>query len=413
MNILYVDVKYHQQDTPDSCASAVTQMLLGSLHGGDPLGQAVLVPRSAALGVGPRSNGITMVDVCTLLNARKPATFANSFIVCADGDRDVACQRIVDTLTRTRVAVPVLTLGVTNAHCILVTGAVVDPTVPGVDGIRGFFVHNPAPETAVLTLPPRDRPALSVPPEPHTAQDFCGYGRLQGAGDVFVSALTWRRHYWPGPGSPEAPSAYVSITNEAQAVPGNLRTTPRTPGATPPATPQANPTALTDQQAFDAVLKGIADNALATAPPFATVLSSVSFRSAEAHPVGDPFDEAWTLVQLGSALQPLACAFVDGSGAFLSLQAPPAVTPALDPNRFTFLAFQEHAAGLADALAKDQFTLDDVQVADPAWFWQPCRESSSPFYPFRRAKVRGRDVYVRCDGKVFHTLTPLRCVQIP
>ncbi|MBV8580697.1 MAG: hypothetical protein JO225_06740 [Candidatus Eremiobacteraeota bacterium] len=380
-------------------------MLLASLNGGDTPAQATLV-------------GATMVELCALLNAHKPATFANAFVAHQDGDFDTACQRIVDTLSETRVAVPVLvmavtTLAVTSAHWILVTGAVVDDALPGAAGIKGFFIHNPAPETAIKSLPLRDHPLLHTPPLPHTEGDFCGSGRAQGAGDVFVSALTWRRHYWPAPGTPAAPPSYLSITSEQKRVAGNLVTTVRTPSETVKAPPAPEP--LDGQQAFKAVLQGIADNALTTAPPFAAVLpalvNSDSLRGAEPHDVGDPFNEAWTLVQLGSPLQSLAYAFVDGAGAFLSLQTPPANTPTLDPIRFASLAVRADAAELSD-IVPDHFASDLVQV-EPQWFWRPCHESTSPFYPFRRATVGGRSVYVRWDGRVFRELTPIRCAHHP
>ena len=38
------------------------------------------------------------------------------------------------------------------------------------------------------------------------------------------------------------------------------------------------------------------------------------------------------------------------------------------------------------------------------WFWKPCLESLSPFWPFRMVISGGQTLYVRADGQVFTTL---------
>jgi len=45
--------------------------------------------------------------------------------------------------------------------------------------------------------------------------------------------------------------------------------------------------------------------------------------------------------------------------------------------------------------------------ASQALIWKPCRESASPFYPFKVTTVDGQRRYIRIDGKTFDTLTDL------
>jgi hypothetical protein len=41
----------------------------------------------------------------------------------------------------------------------------------------------------------------------------------------------------------------------------------------------------------------------------------------------------------------------------------------------------------------------------PTLVWRPCRESLSPFYPFRLVTVGAHHLYIRIDGPVFTSLT--------
>ncbi len=49
--------------------------------------------------------------------------------------------------------------------------------------------------------------------------------------------------------------------------------------------------------------------------------------------------------------------------------------------------------------------LDDLYCVYPTLVWRPCRESLSPFYPFRMITIGARRVYIRTDGRVFTKLT--------
>jgi hypothetical protein len=40
----------------------------------------------------------------------------------------------------------------------------------------------------------------------------------------------------------------------------------------------------------------------------------------------------------------------------------------------------------------------------PHWCWKPCRESLSPFWPFKRVFSGGQTLYIRVDGMVFTAL---------
>jgi hypothetical protein len=48
---------------------------------------------------------------------------------------------------------------------------------------------------------------------------------------------------------------------------------------------------------------------------------------------------------------------------------------------------------------------DELFCVYPTLVWRPCRESLSPFYPFRMLTVGSHRVYIRTDGAVFTQLT--------
>ena len=48
----------------------------------------------------------------------------------------------------------------------------------------------------------------------------------------------------------------------------------------------------------------------------------------------------------------------------------------------------------------------DVACIGRHWVWRPCRESLSPYYPFKLVSYGDHRLYVRIDGRVFTSLTP-------
>ena len=47
----------------------------------------------------------------------------------------------------------------------------------------------------------------------------------------------------------------------------------------------------------------------------------------------------------------------------------------------------------------------DIACISRHWVWRPCRESLSPFYPFKLVSYGGHRAYIRSDGRVFTSLT--------
>jgi len=60
-----------------------------------------------------------------------------------------------------------------------------------------------------------------------------------------------------------------------------------------------------------------------------------------------------------------------------------------------------------DALARVAREFPGRELGKPKLVWQPCRESTSPVYPFFEVRLDSRNVYVRMDGSIFQKLTPL------
>jgi hypothetical protein len=55
-------------------------------------------------------------------------------------------------------------------------------------------------------------------------------------------------------------------------------------------------------------------------------------------------------------------------------------------------------------LRGELFLRDELFCVYPILVWKPCRESLSPFYPFRMITVGDHRIYIRSDGRIFTRL---------
>src|SRR5262249_1141167 len=67
-------------------------------------------------------------------------------------------------------------------------------------------------------------------------------------------------------------------------------------------------------------------------------------------------------------------------------------------------AVHERLHQLPDELGELRIRSGLACITDP-WVWRPCRESLSPYYPFKLVTYGAHQLYVRSDGRVFTHLT--------
>jgi len=122
----------------------------------------------------PEGVRFTMVD-------RKPASFANTFVVYRQASESAGSQKLVYTLQHYGVSPIVLVYGC--AHWIVVCGVQTDVNpATGPYTIEGFWVNNPVYEDN----------------DPHAGGDVCGSGGSHGIENQWVSYATWQSTYFTG-----------------------------------------------------------------------------------------------------------------------------------------------------------------------------------------------------------------------
>jgi hypothetical protein len=413
MQTVFCELPYHQQDVENFCGLATAQMLLARLGPNTP-DQRFLAGSTAV-----SNGGISAGALCDILNAKKPADFASDFVTFSDDDRDVGIRRIVDTLVSTRLPVPALIFG-SDPHWITVTGAVVEGEAQAGEDhrLRGFFIANSAPVTAVLLKPGAiGKKLFPGRPMPHITGDHCGEGGLRGAKHIYVSALGWRRHHWPDASADLPHPAHVTITNQRAASDQDVAQAPICV-ATVQAASGAAPGPVDQDSAKAAALAGIKAHGLDRCGPFRNVLTNVSASQADRHDNDAPPKDVWFLVTLQDTIgTPVASAFVaEDNGELLGVIAPqaPTGTP-LQWKTITLnaLAVESHAfAEFAEFADSTPLVEDDVRIIRPR-FWRPCAESMSPYYGFIEARVRDATLYIGYGGRAHRELHRATCAPRP
>lgn len=173
--------KYHTQDTGYYCGAASAMMVLAEIGVGyASLDQDDLYnsnhSHNAQSGWYSDPEGVKY----TMVN-RKPASFANTFVVYRRATESEGSQKLVYTLQHYGVSPIVLVYGC--AHWIVVCGVQTDVNpATGPYTIQGFWVNNPIHEDN----------------EPHAAGDNCGSGGTHGIENQWVSYASWQSGYFTG-----------------------------------------------------------------------------------------------------------------------------------------------------------------------------------------------------------------------
>ncbi len=382
-----LQVPYHQQDTPYYCGAACAQMVLDSMGEG-VLGQDDLyndnnTHSTAESGWATAPDGLQWT-----LNNRQSGKY---FCLDALSSEDSISRMIVWTIRNYGVAPVALVFG--WDHWIVVRGysasAAPKSSVDTSYSISSFDVNNPA--------PPTPSPA---PPPPHVDPDACGTGGTRGVADEHISYSMWRSTYMTGVPSGHWGGRFVAVCD------------PDPPPTWGPRPVRKDARRRTDllrvDEAMDAVAPALAEQGLLERERWRLAFERPLARAQLVERLDQP-GRYYYIAATEGAEGTLGLVALDArGGTYLQSAVVDAQRPLLPP-------FIE-AAPLLDRLRDEPLTLPGLEgrrmiepglvAVYPHLVWRPCRESLSPFYPFRMIIWGPHRVYVRiADGAAFTSLT--------
>ena len=382
-------VQYHQQDTDYYCGAACAQMVLEQCGSG-LLNQVGLYNDNHSHST-TESGWYSAPDgVAWTMNARQSGRY---FVLDALNTEDAISRMIAWTIHHYRVAPIAMVYG--SAHWIVVRGytASATPQNSGDVGysISGLDINNP--------WPPTPSPG---PPPPHTGGDVCGSGGNRGVADEHISYSTWKSTYMTGVPGGHWSGKFVAVCDPEPP-----------PTRHPLSTPEQRPRFDGEELIGPRVAADLSRESLEVAG----LLDRENWRKAlERTEVGDAvlvqrLDRAdsfyWIVPQVRDGV-PTAVVNIDARfGEYMQARALP------DPQGTALLTLgkeevNEAVHGQLHELPGEAGQLrirPDVACISKHWVWRPCRESLSPFYPFKLVSYGGRRVYIRSDGRAFTSLT--------
>ena len=388
-------VPYHQQDTTYYCGAACAQMVLRAL--GQPLlSQDDLYNDNHNHSVEPGAWSTPPDGLCWTMNNRQ----VQKHFTLDSTDTEEPISRTMCWAISHYQCAPIALVYAGN-HWVVVRGCTVSATPASAFDtsytITGFDINNPWPPV----------PAPPGPP-PHADGDVCGSGGNRGIADINVSYDAWKRDYltanvfgavWLG--------RFVAVCDPDR---------PGMPGSPEPSPPLERKRRFDGQRLLEGGLVrddlrgNLTDAGLLSHPLWSKVFEDV----VTAEPLlvqrldrpGDPY---WIVPTVDRSGMPRAAVSVDAH--FGDYQQAMAVRNP-DASLFGFADSGRAVEHVVDrrfevtgaagtVLARRQ----DLTV-HPDLVWRPCRESLSPFYPFRMISLGAHVLYVRAfDGAVFTTLT--------
>ena len=381
--------EYHQQDTSYYCGAACAQMVLEECGAG-LLNQVDLYDDNHSHST-TESGWYTAPDGLTwTLNNRQSGRY---FVLDALATEDAISRMIAWTIHHYRVSPVAMVYG--WQHWIVVRGYTASATPEHSQDvgytISGFDVNNP--------WPPTPSPA---PPPPHSTGDVCGTGGLRGVADEHISLTTWRSDYMTGiPGGHWA-GRFVAVCD------------PEPPPERHPER-QELPKPLFDgeriidpQVAAELSLRALDDVGLAGRDPWRRALDGTS--------VGEPVlvqrldrpDTFYWVVPHTRGDGATAAVNIDARfGHYMQARA----LPDAQGTALLTLDRKDVAGLIVDTLHEvpgrrgPLLVRPDLACVSRHWVWRPCRESLSPYYPFKLVSYGDHRLYVRADGRVFTRLT--------
>jgi hypothetical protein len=381
---------YHQQDTNYYCGAACAQMVIDSVGGG-LLDQDDLYADNHSHST-TESGWYTAPDGLTwTLNNRQSSKY---FVLDALSTEDAISRMIAWTIHHYGVGPVAMVFG--SAHWIVVRGytASAAPKSSADTGysITGFDVNNPWPPTP-----------MPGPPPPHADPDVCGSGGTRGVADEHLAYATWQADYMTGIDFGHWNGKFVAVCDPDP---------PPGPGPVVREKRRARQGArlIGRKQATESALRGLQEHGLTKRKQWAAALKSVTPGEAVLVQRLDRLDSFYWIVPLQRrrAQVPAAVSVDARSGEYRQAIVLPKPDEAAAFEAPKTEAVLESIAGrrfeLPDRLGRLLVRPEAVCV-HPTLVWRPCRESLSPFYPFRMVTVGAHRLYVRLDGAVFTSLT--------
>jgi hypothetical protein len=258
--------------------------------------------------------------------------------------------------------------------------------------IQSFDVNDPFPAVPGATDP------AALPPPPHNPGDNCGVGGNRGIAAQNISYSTWQSTYMTGVPSGFWKGQFVAVGPPA---------TPAPPGGAMAERVVRSPEIIGSEQIVRSARTALQAMGLDARPAWAEVLG----RTTEQEPVLvqrlDRPREFYYIVPFGADPNSMmvAVCFDAFSGAYSQsalYRAPTQTLRRIDVpallDKFSGYRFEVQADGGFVRLLPNTFTVH------PTWVWKPCRESLSPYYPFRLIESGAHRLYERSDGPVFAVL---------
>ena len=388
----HLDVPFHQQDTDYYCGAACAQMVLRAM--GQPLqAQSDLYNDNHSHTVEASAWSTPPDGLCWTLNNRQaPKRFT---LDCTDAEEPIS-RTICWAIHRYQCAPIALVFG--GNHWAVVRGYTADAAPQSSFDtsytIASFDLNNPWPPV----------PAHPGPP-PHADGDVCGSGGNRGIADINVAYSTWQADYLtPNTFGTRWLGRCVAVCD------------PDLPDEPKPPSPPVRKRRFDGHRVVDAsvVRMDLADilktAGLLSHPAWSKVFGDVHAGEPLLVQRLDRQDAYYFLVPTMDALGRMRAA-VGVDARFGDYQQTMALR---DPDASLF-GFADNQKAVDRVLGR-QFELPgnagrllvraENLTVHPSLVWQPCRESLSPFYPFRMILLGTHRLFVRIfDGSVFTALT--------
>jgi len=397
----HLDVPYHQQDTDVYCGGACAQMVLRAI--GQPLlPQDGLYNDNHTHSIEPAAWLTPPDGLCWTLNNRQAV---KHFVLDSTDSEEPISRTLCWAIHRYQCASIVLVYG--GNHWVVVRGysASAAPTGPHDTSytIDGFDLNNPWP------------PVPSAPgPPPHADGDVCGSGGSRGVADLNVSYATWQSYYLTANGfGAQWLGRFVAVCDPDPPDPP-FPPRPADPSRLSPAVERERLRAAQPLLAAESIRAGLAgmlrNTGLLSHPVWSRILENVSAGDALlVERLDRPNSEYWIVPTIDVRGNVRALVGID---ARLGDYEQAMSVPSTDASLFVFVDVAkviEHVLNqpLAPSgpAAAPRLQRDAISV-HPTLVWRPCRESLSPFYPFRMVVAGAQRLYVRVyDGALFSELT--------
>jgi hypothetical protein len=373
-----LEVPYYQQETDFYCGAACAKMVLEEIGAG-ALDQDDLYIDNNSHSTLDVVQWYTGPDGLTwTMNARKPATFTNSFVLFDEVTEDAISRKIAWTIHHYQVAPIALVYG--WQHWVVVRGyeASDAPTSSADTSIilNGLFINNPWPPTDYST---------------------------PGIADEHISYTTWVSTYMTGVPDGIWSGRFLAVCDPEPAATevGRRETEPGEP---------KRQKLLDPAEAARHALAGIDRHRLREHGRFARAFEGAEPSAARLVQRLDRTDSFYYLVPLLREDRPKAVISV---GALDARYHQASIVP--DDSGWDLGSLEREA--IFDRVVGRRLVVDETRVRVPVrgeavsiyptLVWKPCRESLSPSHPFAMIMVGDQRFYVRSDGEIFSKLHDL------